>query len=128
MIVCLLLLFLIAKHSTITNVHPSASPSVATFRGKRIFSAPNQDKSLFISVHIHIFLHLFYKCFVLSVCRSGYNRHKCKNLETYISRVLFKIKVWFFFVKIPLINDYLSHEWFVRQSVGQATNGMYVQK
>ncbi len=29
------------------------------------------------------------------VCRSGYKRHKCKKLETWISRLLIKIEVWF---------------------------------
>ncbi len=63
---------------------------------------------------------LLYKYKCPSVCRSGYKRQKCRNKETWFSFWLFKIEVWFFFVKSCLIDAHLFYEYFIRQSVGQA--------
>ncbi len=41
--------------------------------------------------------HLLYEYFFTLVYRSGYKRHKCLKVEKYISRLLFKIEVWFHF-------------------------------
>ena len=75
----------------------------------------------FFGVHISlIFEHiLFYEYFVPSVCRSGYKRQEYNNTD--ISRLLFKIEIWFIFVKIHLINDHLKCKYSVRLSVGYTT-------
>ncbi len=50
--------------------------------------------------------------FCPSVCQSGYKGHKC--ILTSISRLLFKLHVLFFVVvKIALVKDHLSYEYFV---------------
>ncbi len=49
-----------------------------------------------------------------SVCRSGYKRPKCLKIETLISQLLFRIDVWFIFVKILLIKELLLFEYFLR--------------
>ena len=61
-----------------------------------------------------------------SVCRSGYKRQKCKNIETFISRRLFKIKCDSFC-------EDSSDQWpsviyiFFRWSVSHATKGINVR-
>ncbi len=42
------------------------------------------------------------------VFQSGYNRYKCKNVEMFISKLIFKIELWFLYLRIYENNDYLS--------------------
>ena len=62
-----------------------------------------------------------------SVCQSGYKRQKCKNKETWFSWRLFKIEVWFFFVKICLIDAHLFYKYFDRRFLGQDTQDINVK-
>ena len=49
-----------------------------------------------------------------------------KLRNTWISRLLFKIKVWFFFVKTSLINEFLIFKSLVRWSVVQAARNIKI--
>ena len=70
-----------------------------------IFSAPNWDKQLYFFLCTFLLYKSIYSMFCPSVCWSGYKRHKCKNIETPIFRLIFKIDGWFSFAKVHLIND-----------------------
>ncbi len=59
-------------------------------------------------------------------CPSGYKRQKCRNKETWFSRWIYMIKIWFFFVKIRLINAHIFYEYFVRLSVRLQKELMYL--
>ncbi len=43
-----------------------------------------------------IYKHLFYKYFIISVCRLSYKRQKQEHMETWVSQSLIKIDDWFF--------------------------------
>ena len=70
-------------------------PYVDTFMRKRDFLGPKLRYCSDFSVHIYLtYEHLFYnKKICPSVCRSGYIKQKYKNIETSISRRLFKIEL-----------------------------------
>ena len=94
-----------------------------------IFSAAISDRGLiFFCENSSYWCASILWIFCLSVCWSGYKRYKCNNKETWFSCRLFKIEVWFFFVKVPLIKDHILYECFVRFSIGQATKGINVKK
>ena len=56
----------------------------------------------------------------MSVYQSGYKRQKCKNIETFISRLIY-------LVKIPLVNNHLLYEYFVRWSAVRPQNARNIE-
>ncbi len=56
-----------------------------------IFTTANKDRSMFFfyADSPHLWASIL-KIFCPSVCRSGHKRHKCKNTESWISRLLVK--------------------------------------
>ncbi len=93
----------ICVHLLVNLGAPIRKPSIASIdiRAKitKIFNIHQEEDSQMNNIkyviyfYISIYLVLFYKKYCPLICRSGYKRQKCKNMEMSISWRLFKIEV-----------------------------------